>query len=102
MDVAPGSKVAIEITGRPTSESARKTLTRVCSKDPAILSAKRRKKTHRPSWQEWRRGGKMWHHQMKSRPAVTLEPGHKYTVMASVDVLRDLRSVERFIKVQPS
>jgi len=40
-----------------------------------------------------------WHHQMKSRPAVSITPGAKYNITATVDVLRDLASVERFVKL---
>jgi len=102
MDVAPGTRVAVEITAAPTNEAARKTLTRVCSKDAEITKAQRWKKARRPSWQTWRRGGKMWHHQMKSRSPVVLEPGSKYSVLATVDVLRDLRSVQRFVNIAAS
>ena len=66
---------------------------------PAVARAQRTRKANRPSWQEWIRGGKFWHHQMKSRPAVKLEPGQVYTVRASVDVIRDLESVRSFVKL---
>lgn len=99
MDLAVGNSVSIEITAAPRSAAARKTLARICCKDPAVANQKRWHQRRRPSWETWRRGGKQWHHQMKSRPPVKLEPGVKYTVCATLDVLRDLKSVERWVKV---
>ena len=99
MDIAPGSEVAIEITAAPKKAAACKTLMRICSKDPAVAKAKRWRKAHRPSHQTWRRGGRFWHHRMKSRPDVRLEPGAKYSVRATLDVIRDLESVQRWVKV---
>jgi hypothetical protein len=102
MDIAPGSNVTIEITKVPRADAARKTLYRICRKDPAIARHHRRQKDKRPSWQDWIRGGRYWHHQMKSKPAASLKPGAVYTVRASVDVMRDLESVKRFVKVTSS
>lgn len=99
MDIKPGSKVTVEIKRPPTSHAARKTLTRVCAKDPQIAKADRRRKEKRPSLQEKRRGGRFWAHRMKSRSAVELTPGAKYHVLATLDVMRDLASVERFIAI---
>lgn len=99
MDIAPGSNVTIEITKAPRREAACKTLYRVCQKDPAVAQQHRRHKGKRPSWQDWIRGGKYWHHQMKSRPTARLEPGRTYTVRATVDVIRDLESVKDCVKV---
>ena len=99
MDITPGSDIKIEITATPRREAARKTLTRICSKDAAIVKAHRYRKNHRPSWQEWIRGGKYWHHQMKTRSMASLEPGKTYAVKATVDVIRDLKSVSDCVKV---
>ncbi len=102
MDIAPGATVVIEISRAPGNAAAQKTLTRLCRKDPRVAKHHRRQQDQRPSWETWRRGGKQWHHQMKTVPAVKLEPGAKYTVLATVDVLRDLASVERFVRVTPA
>lgn len=99
MDIQPGQNIKVEITSRPTSEAAEKTLLRLFRKDPDVKRAHRHRKEQRPSWQTWRRGGKMWHHQMKSRPMIRLEPGASYHLFASMDVIRDLHSVERCVKV---
>ena len=102
MEIAAGRNVSIEITALPTNAAAVKTLTRICSKDAAVAHAKRVRKNHRPSFETWRRGGKMWHHQMKSRSPVRIERGAKFSVLATIDVLRDLESVKRFVSVSPT
>ena len=102
MDVAPGGTVSIEITAAPKNAAACKTLARLGAKDPVVSRAKRWRKTHRPSRETWRRGGKMWHHQMRSVLPLEIKPGAKYTLHATLDVLRDLQSVARYITVSPS
>lgn len=99
MDIAIGSKISIEITKSPTNDAARKTLIRLCRKDPAVARHHRKQQVKRPSWETWRRGGKMWHHQMRTQPAVTVAPGQKFSLVASVDIVRDLASISRFVKV---
>ncbi|MBN2448723.1 MAG: hypothetical protein JXO22_18500 [Phycisphaerae bacterium] len=101
MDITPGTDVSVEIKAAPAKAAAVKTLYRVCRKDPAVAKFHRVMKANRPSWQTKRRGGRMWHHQMKTRPNVQLTPGAKYTVRATLDVIRDLASVERWITVTP-
>ena len=102
MDVKPGSTVTIEIKNNPTTAAGQKTLARLCRKDPAVLRRQRFQDRHRPSWQMWRRGGRMWHHQMHSTSGVELKPGSRYTVFASLDVVRDLASVQRWINITPA
>lgn len=102
MDIAPGSKIRVEITASPRSEAARKTLNRVCSKDPAATRQIRWRKQHRPTLNKSRRGGRLWEHRMKSRPPVQLTKGAAYTLSATVDVLRDLQSVSRWVAISPA
>lgn len=99
MDIKPGAAVSIEITKLPTNDAARKTLVRLCRKDPAAIKHQRKQKNKRPSWEYWRRGGMSWHHQMKTQPPVTIRTGATYSFRATVDVIRDLASIEKFIKV---
>ncbi len=101
MDIAPGQTVSIELTAVPRSAAALKTLTRIFAKDPGVVRSKRWQARHRPSWEAWRRGGNMWHHQMKTKPPVALAPGRTLALQATVDVLRDLQSVQRWVKVSP-
>jgi len=101
MDIPVGAPVSIEITAPPRSEAAQKTLMRLCRKDLSVVRHHRKQQTKRPSWEEWIRGGKYWHHQMKSKPAVQIEAGQKYEIRATLDVIRDLKTVERWVKVTP-
>ena len=50
---------------------------------------------------KWRRGGNQWHHQMKTQPAFKLTPGRQLSLVATVDVIRDLGSLENCVKVTP-
>lgn len=99
MDIQPGSSITLEITGTPRTSAATKTLVRLCRRDPQVMRRQRKQDRTRPSWQTWRRGGRFWHHQMKSGTGVALVPGQRYSMLATVDVLRDLESVKRWVKV---
>lgn len=100
--IAPGTKVCLEIVAVPRNLGGRKTLDRLCRKDPAVARHHRRQTKKRPSWEEWRRGGMMWHHQMKTRPVYRLARGEKFSLLATVDVLRDLASLGDCVKVGPA
>jgi hypothetical protein len=102
MDPKPGKMLSVEITAPPTNDAARKTLIRLCRRDPRVARHQRAQKRKRPSWESWRRGGRQWHHQMESQPPVKLTPGSRYALRATVDVLRDLETVKRWVKVTPS
>lgn len=102
MELTPGQTVAIELVATPRNEAARKTLIRLWHNDPAVSRDQRQRKRKRPSWRTWRRGGRQWHHQMRSRAPVELTPGRRLTLVASVDVIRDLTSVKRWIRVVSS
>ncbi len=101
-DARPGSNITLEILRAPTSAAGRKTLVRLCRKDPRLVSHHRRQSRTRPSHQDWTRGGNLWNHRMKTRTPVALRPGEKYSILASVDVLRDLASIAKFVKVSPA
>jgi hypothetical protein len=102
MDVALNQNVAVEVTQAPTNAAARKTLERLFRKDPEVARKHRRQQRLRPSWQTKRRGGRLWHHQMKSPAPVPIVCGARCAIFATVDVVRDLSSVERFVKVTPA
>ena len=102
MDLKPGQSISVEITAAPRNQAARKTLTRLSRKDPQARHQRRAQKLHRPSWQTWRRGGRQWHHQMKSKPPIDLRAGQRLALVATIDVIRDLASVRRWVKVTPT
>jgi len=99
MDITPGSCIAVEITAVPRSQAARKTLLRLLRKDPDIARHQRHQKAKRPSVRSWRRGGRMWHHRMRSKLPVDVAPGQRVALRATVDVIRDLASVSEYVKI---
>jgi hypothetical protein len=99
MEITPNTNVTVEITTTPTSTSAMKTLDRLFRKDPEIAKSYRRYKEQRPSLTQKRRGGRWWNHRMRTKPNFTIEPGRSFSVRTTLDVVRDLESVERFVKV---
>jgi hypothetical protein len=100
--ITPGGMVQVELTAVPRSEAARKTLVRLFRRDADVQRHHRAQQAKRPSWQTWRRGNATWHHQMKTRTVVALDKGASYRFLATVDVLRDLASVARWVKVTPA
>jgi hypothetical protein len=102
MTIAPGTSVCVEIKTTPRKDAAVKTLRRICAKDPEIDRQVQSVQRKRPSDRPKRRGGRVWHHLMKTISPVTLTAGAKYRVLATVDVLRDLASVARWVSVTPA
>lgn len=101
MDIRPGSMITLQIERLPRSQAGRKTLIRLCRRDPQVQRRQRAQAARRPSERSWIRGGRYWHHQMRTRPPLALTPGSRYTIRATVDVLRDLASVRRWVQVTP-
>lgn len=99
MTIAPGSTIKLEIAKLPSNAAASKTLVRLCRKDPTIQRHHRHQQRKRPSLEFWNRGNKQWHHQMKTQSPVTLRVGGAYTIRATLDVIQDLASVEKWVKV---
>lgn len=98
--IAPGSRVTLKVTKAPTNESARKTLVKLLSKSDEVRArnkhlAKVRKSKYSPSM----RGGRLYSGRMIKLTAVRPEVGVTQTVTATVDVLRELPSVSRFVQV---
>ncbi len=101
MSIPLGSKIRVEVTARPSTAAGEKTLLRLFRKDAGVARHHRHQQAKRPSWERWRRGGKMWHHQMRSEPVASVRPGSSYCIRATLDVLRDLESVKRWVRVTP-
>lgn len=102
MDIQPGTTVRIEIRRVPRAAAAAKTLTRICAKDPQVARAHRIRKRKRPSVRTKQRGGRFWNHRMRSKLPVKLDVGSTYTIRATLDVVRDLASVQRYVEIQPA
>ena len=102
-NIAPGARVNVRITQRPSNEAAVKTLRRVLSKDPVFHQENRRQeKVRKSGFRTKQRGGRPWEVRLVKQHAVNAEVGEQGTVVATVDVLRDLQSVGRFVEVSPA
>ena len=101
-DITPGSTVNIKIVKEPTNASARKTLVRLLSKDAEVVAENKRLKkvrktnqTHSPRGGRWR----VWEGRLPKQRPVAGALGESGTILASPDVLTDLKSVQRFVEV---
>ena len=102
LDVQPGSVVSVTVNTTPTNEAAAKTLSRIFAKDVNNRDARRRRKELRQSATEIRRrGGRPWAVLPKAPRLIQPTAGAACQVRATVDVIADMNSVERFIQVEP-
>ena len=100
LSVEPGQMVRVKIVRRPASERATKTLARVLAKDPANRAEQRaRKLSRRRAMTSRQRGGRQWEHRPTRIAPFRGEVGEQSTVLATLDVIKDLNSVRRFIEV---
>ena len=101
--IKPGSKVVVKVVKAPTNQGAKKTLVRLLSKDPAAQrEMKRQAAIRKRLYNPQPRGGRTYGgHVVKQQP-VHGELGESGTIVASLDVLRDLASVDRFVEVKPA
>ena len=100
MNIKPGSNIKVEIKSLPKAAAGVKTLMRLCSRDLEIQRINRKRKASRPSHESWTRGGAVWNHRMRSESAAVIAPGEKFNLRATLDVLRDLKSVESHVAIQ--
>jgi len=100
-NIKPGQWVTIKVTKQPRAESRRKTLIRICEKDPAVRKERQRLKRSRVVRMD-RRGGRLWADRPARVQAIRTCPGSTYKVFASVDVLRELSCIANNIEVKPA
>lgn len=98
--VKPGQKLHVKVVRKVTNAAANKTLQRVLSKDPEHKEdLKRIAKVRAKGYNPQPRGGRLYGgHVIVAKP-LKGEQGEEANVTATVDVIRDLKSVERFIEV---
>ncbi|MEM6550900.1 MAG: hypothetical protein AAF750_02000 [Planctomycetota bacterium] len=104
-DIAPGTDVKVTITKTPTNAAAEKTLLRILHKDPAVAAEQKRlQKSRRKNEKLTVRGGRLrvWEHRQVKIASASATAGTTGTLKATVDVLRDLASVARFVDVTPA
>jgi hypothetical protein len=103
IEAAPGTKVNVKIKKTPTNQAAAKTLSRLFAKGPGASRARRfRKKLLAGSMDVRRRGGRPWEVRQRAPALFKPAPGDACTILATCDVLKDLRSVAAFVEVSPA
>lgn len=101
-DITPGTTVTVKVVKEPNSAAARKTLVRLLSKDPEVVKEnKRLKKVRKVNQTFSTRGGRwrVWEGRLVKQNPVAGNVGEAGTILASVDVLTDLKSVEKYVEV---
>lgn len=95
-----GSMVQVKIVKQPSSDKATKTLKRILGKDRETHKEKEFiQKLNVRSMRSKRRGGVWYELNNRKRDIVNGEVGESGVVKATVDVIRDLNSVARFVEV---
>jgi hypothetical protein len=101
--IALGSQVSVEVDRQPTNEAAVKTIMRILGKDRVVATEQRRlEKVRVSNYNPKRRGGRLYAGRLVKQFPVKAEIGDRGTVHATIDVLRDLDSVRRFVAVKPA
>lgn len=101
--LAPGTRIKLTVASIPASEGARKTLVRLLSKDDdAKIEDARLRQVRKANAVINQRGGRirLWAGRVVKQHPVKGKLGETGTITASVDVLRDLRSVARFVNIE--
>lgn len=101
LDIKPGQWVTVKVKSQPRAAARVKTMLRLFERDSTVQKERRRVSSSRfvkPS----RRGGRIWMNRPARLQLVKTTAGATYKLFASVDVLQDLASIERYIEVKPA
>jgi hypothetical protein len=102
-DIVPGSKVHVKVVKKPTNRAATKTIVRLLCKDKTVKANDRRlTRTRKVGMRQAARGGRLWNIRVVKQASVAAEVGVVKTIVASLDVLTDLKSVAKFVEVTPA
>ncbi len=101
-EITPGTTVSVEVTKKPSSVAAQKTVVRLLSKDADVIKRNQnlaRSRNANPI--KVQRGGRVraWSTRHPKLDIVDAVPGTTATFIAGYQELRDLASVERFVKI---
>lgn len=101
INAQPGQWVQVKVLRTPASAASVKTLHRVLAKDPVVSKEQERIKEAREI-KSHRRGGRIWYDRPSRVRVTKVTSGASYRVYASLDVLRDLASVAKYVEVSPA
>ncbi|MEX2213980.1 MAG: hypothetical protein WD768_07620 [Phycisphaeraceae bacterium] len=101
--IKPGSRILVKVVKAPTNAAAEKTLARLLCKDAAAKREVNRQRSIRKRLYDPKpRGGRTYAGHIVKQQPMHGKLGESGTITASLDVLRDLASVERFVEVTPA
>lgn len=99
-NVTPGSRIHVKVVKTPRNAAAAKTLVRLLHRDAKVAEEQRRlKRVLHSNFRTKRRSGRNWPVHMVKQHPVKGQAGESGTILASVDALPDLHSVNRFIEI---
>jgi len=101
IDLDPGQWVEVKVISEPKSAAKLKTMERIFERDRKVTAERKRLTRSRPVTTHIR-GGRPWADRPARLPLVKTKPGAKYRLFASVDILRDLGSLQKHIEVRPA
>ena len=96
LEIEPGTKVKVTVKSEPRSEAASKTLARLFLKDPKI--AKTRRRGPKPI-DPRTRAGRVWNVRPQGTAAARPHKGDSCELTCTLDMVRDLSSVERYVEI---
>jgi len=98
--IKPGSSVLVKVVKPPTNAAATKTIVRLLSKDKTVMKEnKRQQQIRKRLYAPQARGGRTYGGYIVKQHPVKGVVGEQGTITASLDVMQDLKSVERFVEV---
>ncbi len=100
-DIKPGQWINVKVKARPRALAGRKTLVRLFEQDSGVRKERRRQAKSRIA-QESRRGGRIWMNIPARLEIVETSPGATYKIFASIETLKALKSVEKYVEITPA
>ena len=97
----PGQSIKCTLTSAPRAEGNTSTLLRLVRLDPtAVKSLKRAHHLRQQRMTIYNRGNRDWVKRESCAKIATVAKGQSWTMSYSLDLLPDLKSVQKFIKVE--
>lgn len=100
-DIKPGQWINVKIKSQPRAIAGRKTMVRLFEQDAAVRKERVRHARSRPP-QPSRRGGRIWMNRPARLAVVSTERGSSYKIFASVEALKALKSIEKYVEITPA
>ncbi len=99
--IKPGQWIKVTVKSQPRTAAGKKTMVRLFGRDIEVQRERRRQAKSRPI-QPSRRGGRIWMNRPPKLEVAKTTAGSTYRLFASVAVLRDLKSIERYVEIAPA